>query len=95
MQVEVVRRGGIAGVTVRGTVDTAEFPPDVAAAAEAALRGLAFDRPPSPPRHPDSFQYAVSVVHGGTPRTAVLDEADVPPALLPLIDAAVARGQLE
>ncbi len=95
MEVEVVRRGGFAGVAVRGTIDTAELPPDVAAAAEAALRALQFDRPPSPPRHPDSFQYEFSVVNGSTRRTVALDEADVPEGLRPIVDAAVARGRLD
>jgi hypothetical protein len=94
MQVELVRRGGFAGVAVRGTVDTAELPPDVAAAAEVALRQLPFDRPPSPPRHPDSFQYEIIVGNGATRRSVVLDEADVPEGLRPVIDAAVARGKL-
>jgi len=95
MQIEVVRRGGIAGVVVRGTVDTAALPPEVAATAEAALHGLSADRSPSPPRHPDSFQYELTVVNGTPRRSVVLDEADVPAGLRPVIEAAVARGQLE
>jgi hypothetical protein len=95
MQVEVVRRGGLAGVAVRGAVDTTDLPSDAAAGAEIALRALPFGRPPSPPRHPDSFQYEITVVNGSTRRTAVLDEANVPEGLRPLVDAAVARGSLE
>lgn len=95
MHIEVVRRGGLAGITLRGAVDTAALTPDIATAGEAALRGLAFDRPASPPRHPDSFQYELTVVDGGTRRTSVLDEAELPEALRPIIDAAVAQGRLD
>lgn len=95
MQVEVARRGGLAGVTVRGTADTAHLPPDAAAAAEAALQRLPFDRPPSPPRHPDSFQYEITLGNGGTRRSVVLDEAELPEAVRPVIDAAVAHGRLD
>jgi hypothetical protein len=92
MHVEVVRRGGIAGIALRGTVDTAELPH--AGEAEAALRRLQFGRPPSPPRHPDGFQYEITVVDGDDRQSTVLDEAEVPAGLHPVIEAAVMRGRL-
>jgi hypothetical protein len=95
MQVEVVRRGGIAGVTLRGVVDTAELTAAEAKTAEAALRALPFGRPPAAPRHPDSFQYEIAIVRDGVRRSIVLDEGQVPEELRPVIDAAVARGHLD
>jgi hypothetical protein len=95
MQVEVVRRGGLAGVTLRGAVDTAALGPDVAAAGEDALRGLESDRPAGSPRHPDSFQYELTVVDGGARQTTVLDEAELSAALRPIVDAALAQGHLD
>jgi hypothetical protein len=94
MEVEVVRRGGLAGMAVRGVVDTAALPPAEAAAAEAALRGLPFDRPPAPPRHPDSFQYQISVEDNGARRSVVLDETELPEALRPVVAAAIRGGQI-
>ena len=95
MQVEVVRRGGIAGLTLSGAVDTADLPTAQAAMADAALRALPFDRPPLPPRHPDSFQYELTIVGEGARRSLVLDEDQVPEDLRPVIDAAVAQGRID
>ncbi|HEY8836270.1 MAG TPA: protealysin inhibitor emfourin [Dehalococcoidia bacterium] len=92
MQVEVVRRGGFAGIPLRGTVDTARLSPDEVSAAEAALQVLPFDRPPGTPRHPDSFQYEITVADGGRRRSAVVDEAELPAGLRPLVNAALSEG---
>src|ERR1051326_5527568 len=78
MRVEVVRRGGLVGIPLRGVVDTAELPADVASRAEAALRGLPFGQPPPPPS-PDRFQYQITVLDDGDARSAVINEADVSP----------------
>jgi hypothetical protein len=96
MRVEVVRRGGLAGVALRGAVETAELPPETAAPAEAALRQLPFDGPPPTPRHPDSFTYAISVSQDdGSTRTAMLDEAELPEGLRPLVEAAMGHAEIE
>jgi hypothetical protein len=92
MRVEVVRRGGVAGVAEPGSIDPSELPPRVADDAVAALTRLPFAQPPAPPRHPDSFQYEITVVEGEERRRAVLDEAQVPAALHPLLEAALERG---
>ena len=92
MRVEVVRRGGVVGVALPGSIDPSELPPEVAREAVAALSGLPFGMPPVAPRHPDSLQYEITVVDGGERRRAVLDEAQVPPALQPLLKAALERG---
>ena len=94
MQIEVTRRGGLAGVVVQGAVDTSELPAEFASAADAALRRLPYGRPPSAVPHPDSFQYQITVVEAGTRRTAALNESEVGDALQPVIEAAMARGHL-
>jgi hypothetical protein len=96
VQVEVVRRGGLAGVALRGAVDTTELPPEVAEPAEAALGELQFDGAPPTPSHPDSFTYAISVIEeDGSSRTAMLDESELPDGLRPLIDAAMEQAEIE
>ena len=96
MRVEVVRRGGLAGVALRGAVETAELPPEAVAPAEAALRQLPYDGPPPTPRHPDSFTYSISVAgEGGATRTAMLDETELPEGLRPLVDAAMGHAEIE
>jgi hypothetical protein len=93
MRVDVARRGGLAGITLRGSMDTAELPAEAAGGAEAALREMRVDQPPSPPGHPDSFQYEITFQHeDGGSRCVVLDESELPEALRPLVDAALARG---
>jgi len=94
MRVEIVRRGGLAGIALRGAVDTTELPADVASRAEAALRALPFGQPPPPPRHPDSFQYQITL-EDGDGRSAVVNESDVSADLRPVIDAARSRGQIQ
>jgi hypothetical protein len=92
MKLEVVRRGGIVGLPFRGTVDTGTMPADQAQAVESAVKALRFGQPPSPARHPDSFQYEIALEQDGQRRSAVLDEADMPDALRSVVDEAVTPG---
>ncbi len=98
MRVEVVRRGGIAGIALRGVVDTATLPPDVTAAVEIGLQRLTSHQA-GPSRHPDSFQYEITVqdlaADDGAARRIVLDESELPEELRPLVDAAVRQGHPE
>lgn len=94
MQVQVVRRGGIAGVALRGDVDTTALPAGTRSAVEQELGRLPFGQPPPTPHHPDAFQYEI-VVDGDAGRRAVLDEGSVPGALRPLIEQALAHGRLD
>jgi Emfourin len=95
MQFEVIRRGGIAGVTARAEVDTANMTSNRANRVEAALRELPYDRPPSPPPHPDSFQYEITTIESGGRRTATLDESEVPAQLLSVLRSALGKGELD
>jgi hypothetical protein len=95
MKVEVVRRGGLVAVAVRGVVDTSDLPARLARDAESALLKLGVGGEASPPRHPDSFRYELAIEVDGERRAAVLDEADLPPALKPVIEAAAQAGTIE
>jgi hypothetical protein len=96
MRVQVTRRGGLAGVALNAELDTAELPPDCAAAAEAALQSIASDKPAAPPSHPDGFQYEIRYANGAdTARTVTLDEAEITDDLRPLIDLAMSRATLQ
>ena len=94
MRVRVVRRGGLAGIPMRGEGDTAEFPGDQAKAIEDRLR-RAVDKPAAAPSHPDAFQYALEFTDaGGESRAVTLDESEVSDALRPFIQRAMERGTL-
>src|SRR5690349_17440161 len=104
MHIQVVRRGGIAGVTLRGEADTAELA-DAAGDAEELLRSITRGddppqtppahggalRPPVPPR-PDRFRYEITVTDGGQSRTAHYAEDELPESLHPVVRAALAHG---
>jgi len=94
MRVEIVRTGGLAGIALRGVVDTSELPADVASRAEAAVRALPFGQTPQSP-HPDGFQYQITVLDDGDARSAVINEADVSGDLRPAVDAARRGAQLQ
>jgi len=95
MHVRVVRRGGLAGIALRGEVDTVELTQDLARAIEDLLYGLPVDKPPAAPRHPDGFQYAIEFPDaGGVPRSVMLDESEVSDDLRPLIQKAMEHGTL-
>jgi hypothetical protein len=95
MRVQVTRRGGLAGIPLHGELETAELPPEQARAAEEALRQLPADRAPSPPTHPDAFQYDIAFSDAGVgARTVTLDETELTDDLRPIIDTAMSRGTL-
>jgi hypothetical protein len=95
MHIRVTRRGGIAGIPLRGEIDTAELPPDQARLAEEALHTLPVTAAEAPPHHPDGFQYEIAFSPTqGPARSMMIDEAEVPDGLRPLIDSAMGRGTL-
>ena len=94
MRVRVVRRGGLAGISLTGEVDTSEFSDDQARAIEERLRGLSADKA-AVPSHPDGFQYALEFPGtGGDSRSVTLDESEIGDDLRPLIQKAMERGTL-
>ncbi|HEY7135890.1 MAG TPA: protealysin inhibitor emfourin [Acidimicrobiia bacterium] len=92
MRVEVVRRGGIAGVPVRGELETAALPAGVRTAAEKALAALPFGAPAPTPAHPDGFSYEITLA-GEARGPAVLDEHDVSPPVRAAIEQALVKGR--
>ncbi len=99
MRVRVVRHGGLAGIALRGEVDTAELSETQtqvqAKAIEDLLHGLPLDKPPAAPHHPDGFQYEIAFSEaGGEIRSVLLDESEISDDLRPLIQLAMQRGTL-
>jgi len=95
MRVRVIRRGGLAGIAMRGEIETTELPPHQAQLAEEALHGLPADAPPAAPQHPDGFQYEIAFSPpGGASRTTLIDEAEVSEALRPVIETAMHHATL-
>ena len=93
MRIQVVRRGGIAGVTLRGETDSAELA-GTGGDAEELLRSLPSGQGTSPGR-PDRFRYEITVTDGGQSQTAHFNEDELPKSLRPVVDAALARGTLD
>jgi hypothetical protein len=83
VKVTVTRRGGFAGIALRGSADTTEC-----AGSEEALRAC-IGKAPEPPL-PDAFVYDVAF----DDQTVSLNERDVDDALRPLIDAALADADI-
>jgi hypothetical protein len=94
MRVRVVRRGGLAGIPLRGEADTTEFSGDQAKAIEDRLNSLPADKVAAP-GHPDGFQYALEFQDpGGQSRSITLDESEIADDLRPVIQKAMERGTL-
>jgi hypothetical protein len=79
VRVEVVRSGGIAGITRRARLDTSELDAPERAAVERALRALPFPAHSEVPSHSDEFRYLVSLPDSGA--TAELWESELSPEL--------------
>jgi hypothetical protein len=88
MQVTVIRRGGLAGVALRGDADTSELPSE----AEAALKKLvAVGSADVAPSHPDGFLYELTFAG----KSVTIDESQIFDELRPVIDAAMSKATLE
>src|SRR5260221_2317516 len=87
VHVEIMRRGGIAGVALRGSFETSDLSPSARDEIDQALRGLPFGAPAAEPRHPDGFRYEIVVRDESGSRSAELDEAQVPRELRPTLDS--------
>ena len=91
--VQIRRRGGLAGVTLRADFDTAELGSQTAGRVEDAVgRLLKGPRTASTPR-PDAFEYEITVPGHGAP--VVVGEHDLPSDLEPLIERLPKVGQVE
>lgn len=94
MKVEIVRGGGIAGLTDRTQLDSEALSADDTSAFEGLVQGSGLltspPRAASAPRHPDELLYAVKVSDGERERTHSFSEEDLPEevgALVEWVDA--------
>lgn len=94
MRVDVTRRGGVAGVALHATLDTAELTGTDAPRVEAALRDLPWGRPLPGSIGPDRFRYEMVTAEGDHERRVVLSESEIPDALQPLLTLLADLGQI-
>jgi hypothetical protein len=90
MRITVVRRGGLAGVALRGDADTSELSPPTATAAEEALKNLPSRGSEIAASHPDGFLYELSF----DGNSVTLDESQISDDLRPIIESAMSKGRL-
>ena len=94
--VRLTRSGGLAGIAMVASVDLDELPPATAEAVRAALAGVDFDDPgtPPPPGAADGYQYDVEVKDGGT-RSVTAHDPFLSPGLRSLVDVLLPLAQPE
>lgn len=92
-----MRSGGIAGVTLRRSLDTASLPPDGRRAVDEALAACDLDalagRATGPASGADRFRYALTIDAGDRRRDIALAEPDVPDALRPVLEIVISEGR--
>jgi hypothetical protein len=99
-RIELVRSGGLAGMSLRSAVDTSSpDDPDAAWFAQAlegldpgALDGLAASPPPGA-GGPDRFRYDLAVDRDGRRHEVSFAETELPEALRPVVDRLVERAR--
>jgi hypothetical protein len=94
MRVELVRSGGFAGLVMKASMDTDEFPTEIATKVAAAIDALDWDAEQTPSGWADGFQYQLTVRRDGQLRTKILQEGELPPDARPLLVALLSRAQL-
>ena len=98
-QIELVRSGGFAGLSLRSSVDTSAEPTVDADAGWYAEQLAVLDLPalsaqPAGEPQPDRYRYALSVLgDDGVSHDLEFGETAVPPELHPLVDALIARAR--
>jgi hypothetical protein len=94
VRLTIRRTGGLAGVAVRGQLDTASLGAE-AADVEAAVRGLSGGSPAGPPP-PDGFRYEISPLDEDSDvEPIVIDEREMPAALKEPVRSALKGGEIE
>jgi hypothetical protein len=85
----LVRSGGLAGIATEAEIDTADIDPREADEVLAGLDSVDLwslaRRPPAPPGPPDAFRYVLEVERGDAQHRIALAEAEIPPALRPVL----------
>jgi len=84
------RSGGVAGLRLTTTVDTAQVPPDEASKLESLLKAADLFTEPtaiaSPRRRPDEFEYKLAIEEYGRQHIVTATDSSAPPALMQLFD---------
>jgi hypothetical protein len=84
VKVSILRGGGLAGITTRTEVASAELPADAARALERHADAVA-PAPPPRERHPDEMLYTVRVERQGTSHEAHYTDSTLPDEVRSLI----------
>ncbi len=93
-RIELARSGGLAGITVRSSLDTSQLPPEEAEAVEALVERADLGRLPAPEPRPggaDRFQYDLAVTRGEERHVVSVGETEVTPELRQLINEVLGR----
>jgi hypothetical protein len=93
VQIQIRRRGGVAGVTLRADVATSDLDSETATRVEKAI-GRLVDKPrtASAP-HPDMFEYEIILPERDA--SVSVAERDMPDELTPLIEMLSRTGKIE
>ncbi len=93
-RIELARSGGVAGITLRSSLDTSDLPPEEADMMESLVDNADLDRLPAVAARPgavDRFQYDLVVTRGGQRHVVSVGEKELTPQLRQLIDEVMAR----
>ncbi len=95
MRIEFERSGGIAGISLKTSVDTSQLPPAEAAQLEQLVHAadLALLRPRPPGPGADRFQYDLTIWEGKRRQRVSLSETQLTPELRPLIELLLDRAR--
>jgi hypothetical protein len=89
MRIQLERTGGVAGIKIRRSIDSAELPLEEAKKLEGMLRKSRFFKLPaemsSTTSGTDRFHYRLTIETGEETRTVEAAEAEVPESLRPLL----------
>jgi hypothetical protein len=97
IQIDLLRSGGFAGVSLKASLDTGRLPPEEAGAIAELVDRVDFAalaaRAGRPGRVPDAFQYDLVVRRGRERHELSLGESAVTPELRPLLERLVASAK--
>lgn len=93
VRVALARSGGIAGVTVRASLDTDELAPEEAESVRRLVERIDLAAAPSAGRHrPDEFQYRLGVICDDVRHEVSMPEHALTPEIRDLVRYVIRRG---